>query len=71
VPEVLAGDPASEVQQLVPVGVPQRRAFGTRDDQVGGRDAARHEALARLADGCGVVQLLGRHDASLLRQFAS
>ena len=71
VPEVLAGDPAREVEQLVPVGVPQRRALGARDDQVGGRDAARHEPLARLTDGCGVVQLLGRHDVSLLRRFAS
>jgi hypothetical protein len=70
VAEVLAGDPAGEVEQLVPVGVPQRRALGARDDEVGGRDAARHEPLTRLADGRRAVQLLGLHGASLLRALA-
>ena len=63
VPEVLAGDPAGEVEHLVAVGVPERRALGAGDDEVGGRDPARHEALARLANGGGTLHLLGRHHA--------
>ena len=63
VPEVLARDPAGEVEQLVAVGVPERRALGAGDDEIGGRDPARHEALARLADGGRTLHLLGRHHA--------
>ena len=62
VPEVLAGDAAGEVEQLVAVGVPERRALGAGDDEIGGRHAAGHEALARLADGGRTLHLLGRHD---------
>src|SRR5207253_7342687 len=46
VTEVLAGDPAGEVDVLAPVGVPDARAPGPGDDELGGGDAAGDEALA-------------------------
>ena len=48
VAEVLAGDAAAEVEVLATLGVPDARAPGPRDDEVSARDAARHEALARV-----------------------
>jgi hypothetical protein len=67
VPEVLAGDPAGEVEHLVAVRVPERRAIGAGDDEVAGRDPARYVALALLAHGGGTMHLLGRHHRSLLQ----
>jgi len=64
VPEVLARDPAGEVEQLVAVAVPDPCTLGARHDEVGGRDAARDEAFwtqvcnARVSDRVGDAPLL-------------
>jgi hypothetical protein len=42
VAEVLARDPAREVEHLVSVRIPERGALGARDDEVRGRDPARN-----------------------------
>jgi hypothetical protein len=42
VAEVLARDPAREVEYLVSVRIPERGALGARDDEVRGRDPARN-----------------------------
>ena len=52
VPEVLACDPAGEVEELAAVGVPERGALGAGDDEVGRRDPARHELLPPGANAC-------------------
>jgi hypothetical protein len=46
VPEVLAGDPAGEVEELAAVDVPDARPFGPFDDEGRRRDAARDIPLA-------------------------
>ena len=46
--EVLAGDAAAEVEVLAALGVPDPGAPGPGDDELRRRDAARHEALARV-----------------------
>ena len=53
VAEVLARDPAGEVEELAPVGVPDPRPVGARDDERGRRNAAGDVALA------GCEELLG------------
>ena len=45
VAEVLAGDAARKIDVLAAVGVPDARAPGARDDEVGGRDTPRHVSL--------------------------
>ena len=49
VAEVLAGDAAGEVDVLAALGVPDPGAPGARDDEIGGRDAARDVPLPPLA----------------------
>jgi hypothetical protein len=61
VAEVLARDPAREVEHLVAVGVPERRALGARDDESvvatpRGTNRSRASPHVRRA-----VQLLRRH----------
>ena len=53
VAEVLAGDPAGEVEELAAVDVPDARALGAGDDERGRRDAAGDVALARCEDLVG------------------
>jgi len=66
VAEVLAGDSAREVEELVPVGVPDGGALGPGDDEVGRRDPAGHVLLAPGANGVDALQL-GLHAGSLRR----
>src|SRR5829696_2068204 len=61
VTEVLAGDPAREVEILAPVGVAERRALGSGHDEVGGGDPARHPLFASCANGLRALRLLGLH----------
>src|SRR5581483_9775164 len=61
VPEVLAGDPAGEVEVLVAVGVPELRAPRAGDDEIGRRDTARDVPLAVAPDGVGAGVLLDSH----------
>ena len=53
VAEVRAAEPAGEVDVLAPVGVPDPRALGARDDERRRRDAAGDVALAALLDAVG------------------
>jgi hypothetical protein len=61
VAEVLAGDPTGEVEELPPVGVPDRCALRAGHDEIGRRDPARDVALALRPNRPHVVQLLGLH----------
>ena len=61
VPEVLARDPAREVEELAPVRVPDAGAFRPRDHEVRRRHAARDEALAGVPHRLDVVQLARLH----------
>jgi hypothetical protein len=45
VAEVLARDSAGEVEELVALGIPDPRAPGARDDEIGRGHAAGHEPL--------------------------
>jgi hypothetical protein len=58
VAEVLAGDPAGEVEELAPVDVPDARPLGPVDDQSGSRDSAGDVALARCEDPIGGAGVL-------------
>src|SRR5439155_24798017 len=49
VAEVLAGDAAAEVEVLATLAVPGPGTPGARDDELGARDAPRHESIACLA----------------------
>jgi hypothetical protein len=61
VPEVLAGDAAGEVEVLPAFRVPDPRAPGAGDHEVGARDAPRHEALACLLHALGGDPVLEPH----------
>jgi hypothetical protein len=61
VAEVLAGDAAAEVEVLAALRVPDAGAPGAADDEVGPRDAARHEALARVLHAIGGNAILDPH----------
>src|SRR5439155_5031085 len=49
VAEVLAGDAAAEVEVLATLAVPDPGTPGARDDELGARNAPRHESIACLA----------------------
>ena len=56
--EVLAAEPAGEVDVLAAVDVPDPRALGPRDDERRRRDAARDVALARFLHALGRAALV-------------
>ena len=65
--EVLAGDAAGEVDVLAAVRVPDARAPGAGDDEVGRGDAARHEPFARREDTLGGGPFLDPHRTRVSR----
>ena len=61
VTQVLARDPAREVEVLAALGVPDARAPGPRDGELGRRDTPRDVAFARLEELVGGRPLIDLH----------